>query len=239
MSDHPLDRPVWSALSTRQRPLAQGDGRALRFDPRYGPFAAAADASPESLAALAALDPGEGGLRLAERRPFPAPPGLEIASVSTLVQMVARRVEAAGDDLDVVVLADADAPEMQALAALTRPGPFSTLTHRLGRFIGVRRGGVLAAMAGERMQPEGFCEVSGVCTHPDHRGHGHARALSSLVARRILARGETPFLHTYDSNAAAIALYESLGFRWRADIALTALASAGRGLSGSPPGSPG
>ncbi len=78
-------------------------------------------------------------------------------------------------------------------------------------------------MAGERMRPEGFCEVSGVCTHPEHRGRGYAGRLMRLVARRILERGETPFLHCFETNAGAIALYETLGFRARRRLVLTIL----------------
>ena len=112
---------------------------------------------------------------------------------------------------------------MLALARLTRPGPFSARTHRLGAFIGVKLDGRLVAMAGERMKPDGFTEVSGVCTHPDHRGRGYAGGLMRLVARRILERGETAFLHAYESNIGAIALYESLGFRRRRTVILTVL----------------
>ena len=79
------------------------------------------------------------------------------------------------------------------------------------------------AMAGERMKPTGFTEVSGVCTHPDHRGRGYAGALMRVVAARILARGEMPFLHAYASNTGAIGLYESLGFALRREIAMTVL----------------
>jgi predicted GNAT family acetyltransferase len=71
-------------------------------------------------------------------------------------------------------------------------------------------------MAGERMKPAGFTEVSGVCTHPDHRGKGYAGGLMRVVAQKIAARGQTPFLHVYADNAGAIALYETLGFRFRA-----------------------
>ncbi len=73
------------------------------------------------------------------------------------------------------------------------------------------------------MKPDGFCEVSGVCTHPDHRGRGYAGALMRLVARRILARGETPFLHAYETNEGAIALYRTLGFEVRRTVSLTVL----------------
>ncbi len=39
-----------------------------------------------------------------------------------------------------------------------------------------------------------------------------------IVAERILARGETPFLHVYATNVGAIALYQSLGFDLRSEI---------------------
>jgi predicted GNAT family acetyltransferase len=81
-------------------------------------------------------------------------------------------------------------------------------------------------MAGERMKLPGYTEVSGVCTHPDHRGRGYAAALIRIVAARILARGETPFLHAYASNTAAIGLYETLGFRLRTLVTMTRLTAA-------------
>ena len=81
-------------------------------------------------------------------------------------------------------------------------------------------------MAGERLRPVGYTEVSGVCTHPQFRGRGYAGGLMQTVARRILTRGETPFLHSYASNSGAIALYEALGFRLRSSIMLTVLVRA-------------
>jgi predicted GNAT family acetyltransferase len=93
----------------------------------------------------------------------------------------------------------------------------------------VKEGGRLVAMAGERMRVEGHTEVSGVCTHPDVRGRGLAAALSRVVADRIRARGETPFLHAFADNAAAIGLYEQLGFVLRRRLVMTALAPGGQG----------
>jgi predicted GNAT family acetyltransferase len=93
----------------------------------------------------------------------------------------------------------------------------------MGRFRGARLDGRLAAMAGERMRLPGYTEVSGVCTHPDFRGRGLARRLSQIVAAAIQARGETPFLHAWATNTAAIALYESLGFAHRCSVNVAVL----------------
>ncbi|WP_296820797.1 GNAT family N-acetyltransferase [Brevundimonas sp.] len=223
---HPLDRPVWSALTSRQAHLAVGGKRARRFAPGYGIFAAVAADSPESWAALKAINPPDGGLMLMEVTDIDLPPDVPVAQHGLGVQMVADAITPGGPEPDFIELGDADAAEMLALATLTQPGPFFESTHRLGGFIGVRIDGRLAAMAGERMKPEGFTEVSGVCTHPDFRGRGLGAALSRVVANRILARGETPFLHAWHDNAAAIGLYERLGFRLRTKVNVAVLGPA-------------
>ena len=218
---HPLDRPVWSALTTRQAPLSLGDARALRFAPDYAAFGAAADEEPASQAALGALVPPDGELWLVETHPPPPPPGTVVIKNALCWQMIAETVTPGEPGFEVTPLIDADGPQMLALATLTQPGPFFARTHQLGDFVGVKQGGRLVAMAGERMRPTGFTEVSGVCTHPDHRGRGYGGGLMRIVAERILARGETPFLHVYATNAGAIALYRSLGFDLRSEISAT------------------
>lgn len=228
---HPLDRPIWSSLRHGWSSLAQGDGRALRLDPDYGPFAAAASQSGADMDALSVLAADTGEAWVVENFEAMAPPGMAVARRGVLSQMVAHDLTARRGGFDVIALGDSDAAEMQALAALTKPGPFTRLTHRLGDFIGVREGGKLIAMAGERMRIDGHCEVSGVCTDPAHRGRGLAGTLMSIVAERICARGETPFLHSYADNAVAIGLYESLGFRYRTTIHLTVLNAGGQGSS--------
>lgn len=215
---HVLDRPVWTALATRHAHVAVGGERARRFAPDIGPLAAARDDAPESLAALAELVPTVGGLLLLQADPIVLPPSLVATTTAEGVQLVLEAPEllaAVPEDPHVVELGDGDAAAMHALATLTRPGPFAARTHVLGDFIGIVERGDLVAMAGERMKQPGFTEVSAVCTRPEARGRGLARGLSALVARRIVARGETPYLHAYASNTAAIRLYESLGFRPR------------------------
>lgn len=226
MSISLLDRPVWNALSSGWSALAEGDGLARRIAPEYGPFGAPADGSEAAQAALARLIPDGGELWIVEQSTFAPPPGLRVVRQAALAQMIAETVQGDMPQTEPSAMTDDDADQMRALAALTRPGPFHALTHRLGRFIGVRENGVLVAMAGERMRMPGLAEVSGVCTHPDHRGRGHAGALMRHLMQAMLARGETPFLHAYAAHEATIALYEALGFRMRARMQLTVVTGA-------------
>jgi ribosomal protein S18 acetylase RimI-like enzyme len=220
---HLLDRPVWCSLNSGWAELAEGNGLARRLSPDYGPFGASAGASEAELASLAALIPEKGELWLVEREGAALPAGANVRRRGVLAQMLMDGFRPKHRPVGAIDLTDADAPEMQALAAMTKPGPFARLTHRLGEFVGVRHEGRLVAMAGERMRTNGYCEVSGVCTHPDVQGRGLAGALMSIVCDRILGRGEIPFLHSYAHNARAISLYESLGFRHREIIHLTVL----------------
>lgn len=221
---HPLDRPIWSALTTRQANIAERAGTAVRLKPDYGVFAA--DASAGAGRMLADLHCDAEGLWCVELGEVAPPAGMIVHHTAPCVQMVADHVDAIEPPFTVNTLGEADAPQMLALARLTEPGPFFEHTHRMGSFIGVKKEGRLVAMAGERLRPIGYTEVSGVCTHPDFRGRGYAGGLMQMVAGRILARGETPFLHSYASNSGAIALYEALGFRLRNSIMLTVLVRA-------------
>lgn len=218
-----LDRPVWASLITHHAPIAVGDDRARRFRDDVNLFASARDDSDEALRALADLIVPGHPVYVLQAPPIVVPPDCTVTKHGLGVQMIATRSLA--DDAarehavgDIRSLGDADAAEMLALAQLTRPGPFLARTHTMGRFLGVRIDGRLAAMAGERMRFPAHTEVSGVCTHPDFRGRGLARRLSTVVAARIEARGDRPFLHAWADNHAAIALYERLGFVLRGHV---------------------
>lgn len=212
---HVLDRPVWTALNSRHAHLALGGDLAKRYPSAIVPFAATGADDPESLRALEDLvAPGEDVFML-QADEIVLPAGLSRVFTAAGVQMMAEATIQAVDDPRLQRLTAGDAAEMLDLATLTRPGPFTLQAMRLGEFWGVKIDGRLAAMAGERMMPPGHAELSGVCTHPDFRGQGLARLLSLFLASRIAGRGETPFLHAFAENTAAIALYESIGFRLR------------------------
>jgi predicted GNAT family acetyltransferase len=221
-----LDRPVWSALNGGHRHLALGGPLAMRYPREIGPFAAILDDSPDAWHALAALLlPGEAAMLVTLDAP-PQAAGLTLTPLDPVLQMVATRMPGPAT-LPFLVLGEADAPEMRALAGLTNPGPFAQRTHELGEFLGIREGGRLAAMAGERMRPQGAVEASAVCVHPEHRGKAHARQLLAERTRRIMAQGDQAFLHVYPSNVGAIALYESLGYVVRRQLHLTRVGLAG------------
>jgi predicted GNAT family acetyltransferase len=224
MTANPLDRPVWQALCHRQRHFAVGSERALRFAPDIGPLAATADDSAESFQDLADLIAKHGSVVLLQVGNSPPPPRTIVEMTAPGVQMIANALVPLEPTDRVVRLTDADAPDMLALATLTKPGPFNTRTHELGGFWGVKENGRLLAMAGERMKLDGFTEVSGVCTYPQARGRGYAGLLSRTVATQIQKRGETPILHAFANNTAAIGLYESLGFVLRTPVTVTMLA---------------
>lgn len=221
-----LDRPIWNALTSRHAHLSEGGSLAKRYQPSVSAFAATQDDSPSSLQALADLSSDGQSLLFLQADAVIVPPGMVALSAAAAVQMTADQPSTIEQDDRIGPLGVSDIPAMQALAELTKPGPFTARALDLGAFWGVKENGRLLAMAGERMKPEGFTEISGVCSHPDARGRGLAKLLSMFVAGRIVERGEVPFLHAYETNIAAIALYQSIGFSQRSAMHVAVLQRA-------------
>ncbi|MDQ6433359.1 GNAT family N-acetyltransferase [Mesorhizobium sp. LHD-90] len=228
MSVHSLDRPIWGALTSRQSAFSEGGALARRYQRGIIPFAATGSDDPDSLRALSALLLDDESLMVAQASQITLPPATVATLTARVVQMIAEKPlpDAGGDEIE--RLSKTDAQEMLDLATLTKPGPFSLRAGELGEFWGVKRDGRLVAMAGERMKQDGFSELSGVCSHPDVRGQGLGRRLSVFVARRIAARGDVPFLHAWETNHAAIGLYESIGFRLRTTLNLAVIKRSSR-----------
>jgi ribosomal protein S18 acetylase RimI-like enzyme len=220
---HPLDQPIWSALTTRQKHLAEGGARALRFPPAIGPFADLVDMSPQSFAELAAIMSGSEISVLFTPDAVTAPDDFKILLADTGEQMIGTPAQSAISSVEIVTLGVRDVPDMMGLVELTKPGPFGLRTHELGTFFGIKVDGQLVAMTGERMKPGNFTEMTAVCVHPSHRGRGYAQALLGAVARQIVARGEVPFLHVFSSNSSAIALYRRQGMEIRRRLHVTVL----------------
>ena len=219
--EHVLDRPAWHALTGPQAHHASGNSLARSFHFDIGPLSAPRDHSPEAIAELAALAPAEGMLATILARPMDLPDSVEIVRCSPALQMVMDVPPPPFEHPGIEKLGPHDAAEMRALAELTEPGPFSSRTHELGTFWGIREHGRIIAMAGERMRLAAYGEVSAVCVHPDARGRGLGAILTRKAASTVGAQGLRPFLHVYADNAAAIATYERVGFRVRSKMIIS------------------
>jgi predicted GNAT family acetyltransferase len=222
-SSHPLDHPIWTALTTTQRALAEGDARARRYATDVTPFADMPDLSAENFAALAALMSPTDIAVLFTPEAVKEPAEFKIVLAETGEQMIGTPIETPAHGVDIVTLGVDDVPDMIELTTLTKPGPFSTRTHELGTFLGIRADGQLVAMTGERMKPAHYTEMTAVCVHPSHRGRGYGQMLLSAISRGILSRGEIPFLHVFTSNHSAIALYRRQGMEIRRRLHVTVL----------------
>ncbi|MDH5451868.1 MAG: GNAT family N-acetyltransferase [Paracoccaceae bacterium] len=212
MVDHILDRPIWGSLTTRHACFAEGNGAARRFQADISRFAAMDEDDSDGMAALGALIASTGQIAVTQLSPVDCPARARQVHGFLVHQMLHRTTGGGVEDPELIRLGPADAEEMLALAILTKPGPFAIRTHMLGEYWGIRAGGKLVAMAGERLKLPGFTEISGVATHPDHRGRGHAGRLCRHVMARIAGRGETAFLHVETAKPAVEEYYAKLGF---------------------------
>lgn len=217
-----LDNMTWHALTGPHGPYAEGDGRALRYRRSMAVFCATERLDDTGWSALTELvGPGR-AVVLFQPDIGAVPDGLDELFRTSTWQMVADRPLTArpvrGESVEIVELGTEDVEEMMALTSLTEPGPFFAETHRLGTYLGVRDGGRLIAMAGERLRTEGVAEISAVCTHPDARRRGLGGLLTTAMVDVIRDRGQLAMLHVAKSNAPAIPLYEALGFRIRREV---------------------
>jgi len=210
-----LDNPIWHALTSEQARFAERAGDAARFPPAVTALAGlAAPGAPGAIDALAGLLVAGEVTGLLIDGPLALPAELPAVDEAPVLQMVHDGPAPAMPD-GLEELGPSDGAAMLALAEATRPGPFGTRTAELGVFLGIREGGRLVAMAGQRMRLPGLIEVSGVCTDPAHLGRGHAARLLSAQLALIRGAGLGVFLHVRADNARAIALYERAGFRGR------------------------
>jgi ribosomal protein S18 acetylase RimI-like enzyme len=224
----PLNNPIWQSLITTHAHFAEIHEKARKFPHEVSVLAGLPEPTAENYDFLAAMmRPGERVGMFLEDPPDPPAPWA-IDRTCPLLQMLCEKRSTPSADIrgqhpEFIRLTEADVPEMLALTKLTNPGPFGARTHELGNYFGIRVAETLAAMAGERLRLPGYTEVSAVCTHPDHLGHGYASAVMGVVMDNICSRGELPILHVLPENTRAIQVYERLGFAKRATLHLAVL----------------
>jgi ribosomal protein S18 acetylase RimI-like enzyme len=217
-----LDNPIWFALTTEHRLLARSHGLARRYPPDVSPLGALLHPTNDAFADLQRLVTPSEHVALFTASPLDVPGDWQVDRSRWIDQMICD-ASLAPPPMVPLPLGTTDIPEMLELTAATEPGPFLPQTIQMGSYFGIRANdGRLVAMAGERLRSTAFAEISAVCTHPEFRGRGYARHLTTFLAAQILAAGKTPFLHVKSENGAKV-VYRKIGFRLRAAICLTVI----------------
>jgi ribosomal protein S18 acetylase RimI-like enzyme len=225
---HVLDHPVREALLGAHARLGETAGDVHRYRPDVTIFGALPPEPDERAWQDAAKLVGPGGLLVTAGDQHEPGPGWERRTNWPGVQLVDDGCAAAPDP-EAVRLGPADLPEILALIDHARPGPFLPGTLEMGAYLGIRREGRLVAMAGERIRPPGWTEVSAVCTHADFRGQGLGTRLVHAVVHLVRERGDTAFMHASADNVNAIRLYETLGFRVRRAVVFCGFVASAEG----------
>ncbi len=99
-----LDRPIWSALTTSHKHLAEGGPRALRYPVDMTPFADMVDMSAASFAALGDLMSGSQVAALFTPEPVDVPSGFKVVLAETGEQMIGSPADSPLRDAEIVTL---------------------------------------------------------------------------------------------------------------------------------------
>ena len=216
---HILDNPVWNALISGNEPLAHGTAQVKYFAEDVSPFVGFEAFTPQAFDALHALVPAERVLGVVSPVPMVIPAQWQVVQQMQVGQMVQERPAAGASPGPLPIpLGPEHVPAMLALTRQTNPGPFFPNTIAFGHYEGIFEGDELVAMAGQRMNPAPYAEISAVCTHPGYLGRGYAGQLIQRQAQRIISGAGIPFLHVKADNTRAIKLYQHLGFVARKEM---------------------
>lgn len=227
--EHVLDNPAWNALISGNSHLANGNEQVKYFDKEVSPFVGFKENSTENFRLLYELIQHNSFVGFITPVKMDIPGPWEVTRCVRCFQMTCNNDWAGREEMQLktVSLTDEHVPQMLALTKLTTPGPFASRTIAFGNYQGVFEAGQLVAMAGQRLHPFAYTEISAVCTHPDYTGKGYARQLLQNQVNRIKAAACTPFLHVRYDNERAIKVYKDLGFSTRAEIYFYIMQKAG------------
>jgi GNAT superfamily N-acetyltransferase len=126
-----------------------------------------------------------------------------------------ERFQARGSAAAAIPLSGADIRKVNALYA-SEGGPSYYVPEHIdaGVYRGIITGGRLVAVAGTHVvsRTEGVAVVGNVFTHPLHRGHGYATAVTSAVTATLLGFCDYVVLTVDPKNRPAVQSYKNLGY---------------------------
>ncbi|MDB4926713.1 GNAT family N-acetyltransferase [Mucilaginibacter sp.] len=219
---HVLDNPAYNALISGNKHLANGNKQVKYFDKEVSPFVGFKENTTNSFQLLYDLISHSSPVGFISPVEIDIPKQWKVANTIKCLQMIFDgEAPQEYNEVELIPLTNQHVSQMLALTKLTNPGPFGPQTIDFGHYKGVFDGDKLVAMAGQRMHPLPYAEISAVCTHPDYTGKGYAKQLLLHHINRIKAAGEIPMLHVRYDNERAIKVYESTGFVARKEIYFT------------------
>lgn len=216
---HPLDNPIWFALQSGNKHIAQGNAQVTFMQRDIGQFAGMEVYSESNFNYLQEqCSPGDSFILFTPSK-ITLPVDWKILVEKEITQMVYPPATwLAEPNNSLVNLEQKDVPAMLDLTQRTKPGPFLSGTIALGNYIGIFEESKLIAMAGQRLKPGGYTEISAVCTNPDYTGRGLAKKLVMELVRRILMESRIPMIHLSSDNYTAYHLYAKIGFQTRREL---------------------
>jgi len=81
------------------------------------------------------------------------------------------------------------------------------------RFYGVYENDKLVGIAGARIKLPEIWIIGNVFVHPDYRGRGYGKAVTSAITEDAVKSGALAYLQVETTNSIAINIYEKLGYR--------------------------
>jgi predicted GNAT family acetyltransferase len=216
---HVLDNPVWNALLSGNKHLTQGTAQAKYFAQDVSPFVGLPDTTPQDFGRLYDSIPYQGPFGVITPTEIVIPAPWKVTRQTLVLQLTCEYPAAPRITQSAITpLSNQQVPAMLALTKSTNPGPFFSNTIAFGHYEGIFDGEELIAMAGQRLHPAPYAEISAVCTHPNYLGKNYASQLLLHQIHRIKAAAGIPFLHVKADNTRAIRVYETLGFVLRREM---------------------
>lgn len=208
-----LAHPTWDSLNGYYAHLNEGSEQVRYFPADISPFITMEQWTEAGFDLLRNQIPPNRSFYVLLDREMDLSPWCQVVATVPAYRMACIQLRPQYDDRIAIQSLDVThVPQMMALTAATKPGPFEQRTIHFGNYVGIMDNNQLVSMAGQRLQTYTHTEVSAICTNPNYLGRGYAGILTTHVCNKILKVGKTPFLHLRQDNTGALHLYKKLGF---------------------------